>query len=292
MIRSLLRGAGRRVFGPALFDALAQFRRLPLRAAVVEEAAHRRCVFIEPHFDDAIFSCGGVFAALAQKRSHVELVTVFTADPDPGQPLSPLAKQIHAGWKTERAPYEQRRKEGAEIENHPSVALSWLDIPEALYRNSKFDSFDQLMQQEGPPTADPAYQTVEARLEQIFSSEKSTTIFAPLGVGGHPDHRVVHAAVRTLARRRPNWTVWYYEDFPYVLDPRALKSRINAHPDRLRPTIVDVRATLDRRVQLGAGYASQVAGIFGTPERMRHEMVGYAGRVGTPTHPCERFWGS
>ena len=147
------------------------------------------------------------------------------------------------------------------------------------------------MQKSDPPNADPAYRLVETRLSHVLAGHEPTTVFAPLGVGTHPDHQVVHATVRTLAKQHPEWTVWYYEDFPYVLGPGALKARVRALDEPLRPVHVNVNDTFSLRAELAANYTSQVISIFGTPQRMRDEMVGYAGRVGTSQQLCERFWG-
>lgn len=289
MIRDTLRTVGRRLLGPTAFDAWAQFGRPPAPHARLQAARHTPCVFVEPHFDDVAFSCGGWLSVLAQGGSPVELVTVFTADPVPEAVVSPLADAVHAEWAATKTPYQQRRQEAASIGALVSVRQTSLALPEAIYRDPQLTTIEDLFRADDPPEMDPIYPDVLSALDESFSSQSRLIVFAPLGVGGHQDHRVVHAAVRALAARRPRWTVWYYEDFPYALDVAALKARVRQEP-RLRPATVEIDDTLETRIRLAACYESQVRAIFGTPDRLRHEIEGYAGRVGTPSAPRERYW--
>ena len=53
-------------------------------------------VFLSPHMDDAVLSCGGTIHRLNRRKVPVEVVTVFTGSPT-GE-LSPLAKWMHNAW--------------------------------------------------------------------------------------------------------------------------------------------------------------------------------------------------
>jgi LmbE family N-acetylglucosaminyl deacetylase len=288
MIHDILRGAGRRLLGPTWFDSLVQFRRVPRTDPVLAAARQSRCVFVEPHFDDVAFSCGGILAALAEAGAPLDLITVFTAGPDAEASLSVLAREVHAQWAAEEPPYDLRRREARRIEERIDVRRKELGLQEVLYRDAALTAEDGLFQRGGEDEETVAH-AVERRLAEAVGDD-ARTLFAPLGVGGHRDHRVVHAAVRALASRRPDWAVWYYEDFPYTLDVDALKERVRRLGPGLRPATVDVTATVDERVRLSAAYDSQVRAIFGTPGRLRKEILGYAGRVGTPRRPRERVW--
>jgi len=54
-------------------------------------------VFLSPHLDDAVLSCGGFIFELIQKGERVEICTICAGDPPPGE-LSPLAEMLHQRW--------------------------------------------------------------------------------------------------------------------------------------------------------------------------------------------------
>ena len=54
-----------------------------------------RWIYLSPHFDDAVLSCGGLIRAQSQEGLAVEIWTIFAGDPPPG-PLSEFALKIHA----------------------------------------------------------------------------------------------------------------------------------------------------------------------------------------------------
>lgn len=290
MIRSLLRTTGRRLLGPSVFDSLVQFRRRPVRGPLGASDERARWVFVEPHYDDVAFSCGGMLAAVVRRGMPAEVLTVFTADPAPTAPLSPLAEAVHAEWGAGERPYEQRRREAGHMGTLLSLEQTTLDLPEALYRMPHLTSIDEVMRPQHAPEEDPSFAVVREALEEALGHDEALTVVVPLGVGGHLDHLLVHAAIRALAADRPMWRVWYYEDFPYALDIPALKERVQALGAAFRPATVDIADTLDARVRLSAVYTSQVRAIFGTPDQLRSAISGYAGRVGTPRHPRERVW--
>lgn len=273
--------------GPTLFDSLAQFRRFPVRGPI---SAPTRWVFVEPHYDDVAFSCGGTLAGRVRTGAPVELLTVFTADPAPDAPLSPLARTVHAEWTGGERPYEQRRREAAQVDALLLVQRTALDLPEVLYRMPHLTAIEEVLQPDETPESDSFFASVYDALDKALGKEDVLTIVAPLGVGGHLDHLLVHAAIRALAAQRPGWTVWYYEDFPYTLDVPALKRRVRTLGSTYRPATVDIVDTLDARVRLSACYTSQVRAIFGTSDRLRSLISEYAGRVGTPARPRERVW--
>src|SRR6266487_3414977 len=56
---------------------------------------HSRHIFLSPHFDDAIYSCGGTLGVQVNCGLHPLVITVFAGTPPPGTELSPFATLIH-----------------------------------------------------------------------------------------------------------------------------------------------------------------------------------------------------
>ena len=59
--------------------------------------AKNRLLFISPHMDDAVLSCGGYIGKLADNDYPVMVLTLFCGSPE--GPLSPLARGMHDEWK-------------------------------------------------------------------------------------------------------------------------------------------------------------------------------------------------
>src|SRR5688572_14693830 len=91
-------------------------------------------VFISPHLDDTVLSCGGLIHQLASTGEQVVNVTVITADQPDDVPFTWLAGRNHAAWALGNKPFAQRRIEDANaaaILGMESVHLGMLD---AIYR--------------------------------------------------------------------------------------------------------------------------------------------------------------
>ena len=56
-----------------------------------------RWIYLSPHFDDAVLSCGGLIWEQAKKGKAVEIWTICAGDAPPGL-LSPLARECHQLW--------------------------------------------------------------------------------------------------------------------------------------------------------------------------------------------------
>lgn len=282
--RRLARRGLRRTLGGPRFDAWVDAR-VPYRAGALEQA-EGPIVFVEPHFDDVAFSCGGTLARLTAAGMPVHVVTVFTKGPT--GPLSPLAQQLHAAWGTTGDPYAPRRAEGQAFLDATGAAGTWLGLPEALYRHDDWTATDDLFRADAPPEADPAFPAVRQALADALPAWGACTVVAPLGIGNHADHLVVHAAVRALPT--DGRTVWFYEDYPYATNREHARTR-RAAVAPAAMTAVDVSDTLDARMAMCRLYPSQFASIFQTDARMRDRLTAYATAVGTPGRPAERFWG-
>ena len=124
-------------------------------------------------------------------------------------------------------------------------------------------------------------------LAPILADSPRAEILAPLAVGGHVDHRVVHRVAIELARRGRE--VWFYEDFPYAAQPLAVEARRAAVAVEIEPVTLDIAATLDRKVAAVHAYASQMDALFGGIEEARAAIIAYARAVGSGGH-AERIW--
>lgn len=177
----------------------------------------RGVLYVSPHADDVAFSVAGQLARDVAAGERVVVFTLFEP-PEPG---------------------EVRRAEDAAFARAFGVALERGAWPDAIVRRRRYRSPARLF---APLRADeaPLIETVRAALQALVD-RGCRRVVAPLGVGGHVDHQVAHAACRGLGGA----DVRYYEDTPYVLTPFQL-------PRRLARLDADVDGQRDPTLQRGS----------------------------------------
>jgi len=181
----------------------AQYR--PGRTGAIERY---RAVFLSPHLDDAVFSCGGTMALLA-REGPVRVVNVFTKCPE----------TVRSG---PAATPGDREDEEAKAAAYLGFSTESLGETDAMLRRPAYRSPSRLFLE--PVDEDKAWlPELSARLNAHFDALDYDVLYAPLGVGWHVDHILCHAASRGLARGK----VLFYEDAPYCLLPRFTQARLH-----------------------------------------------------------------
>ncbi|MDP2994082.1 MAG: PIG-L family deacetylase [Anaerolineales bacterium] len=228
-----------------------------------------RWIYVSPHFDDPVLSCGGLIWEQTQKGIPVEIWTVCAGDAPPG-PLSLLAMVCHQQWGIESA---EDVVAARRIENQEAAALVGAEtvnfsIPDCIYRRS--------------PTGELLYpedvfvpiHTIEKNLDADIAAaltselQPDDMIVSPLAIGGHLDHVLTRLAAEHLDR-----PLWYYADIPYIIN----------HPEMLVPATKGLKETLYpiSEKELGgwqsgiAAYATQILMLFETGEKMQEAIRVY-----------------
>ena len=144
-------------------------------------------IFLSPHLDDAVASCGGTIAKLVYEREDVLVVTVYTREPD----LNSIPKKFH-----KFANYNLRKQEDEKALDRLSVDYKWLDIEERAYRTPllkrptdvfKIDLSKGLKQFLN-------ISEIQSELEKLIEEHPKFKIYSPLGIGNHFDHVEVFLA--------------------------------------------------------------------------------------------------
>ncbi|MEZ5312518.1 MAG: hypothetical protein R2862_02150 [Thermoanaerobaculia bacterium] len=125
-----------------------------------------------------------------------------------------------------------------------------------------------------PRTGEPLYPTIgrlfgpvdaveEGRIEKLAGRlaglDRADLVVAPLGVGGHVDHRILRAA----AERAFGADLAYYDEFPYVVWKRLALRRVIGWSRRFAVEVE--RPDTDRLARKRAAilaYRSQIRGLF------------------------------
>ncbi len=255
-----------------------------------------RHIFLSPHLDDVVYSCGGTLGVQLSSGIHPLVITVFAGVPAANLQLSPIATQIHQEMGISPSQgvgvaVETRRKEDAAALDYLQVDYLWLDYPEAIYRGSPayYTTKEQLIGGE----VNNADLAIDHQLAQdlVALAERlpDAAWYAPLGIGRHVDHQIVSSAADRLVQRGTK--VYMYEEFPYVLQAGAREARIQELGEALEPALVEVSEMLPYRLEAADLYTSQIGPNFGDAATMHKAMDTYAHNIRpVETIRLERYW--
>ncbi len=228
-----------------------------------------RWIYISPHFDDAVLSCGGLIWEQTHSGIPVEIWTVTAGDPPPG-PVSDLITRVHTMWKT-GTPQETvalRRIEDQVAARRVGATVNQLNCVDAIYRRNTTgslmytdDVFDPIH-----PDESGIVQDVARMLARDLTSYD--TLVCPLALGGHVDHIITRLAAETLGR-----PLWYYADIPYLF----------RHQEELAPAVAAMAGKVILISSQGltawqesiSAHASQLSSLFVDAQDMQDQIKNY-----------------
>jgi len=118
------------------------------------------------------------------------------------------------------------------------ITLLSFDLPAARDRHPHRRPLDGLTAE--LVAADDACQARAAQLlHDLGHRTRARQVYAPLGVGGHPDRRIAHQAARAAFRSGDGRDVFFYEERPESLIRGAVRVRLAQIGARLPPAAVD-----------------------------------------------------
>ena len=254
-----------------------------------------RHIFLSPHLDNVVYSCGGTMAVQVSNGLRPLVITVFGGIPPQGTQLSSFAfdvqKGMGAGNMDATTLMEKRRQEDAAAMDYLHANYLWLDYLDAIYRGNPpyYASRDELIGGEVDPADIDIDKQLAQDLVELADRLPDTVWYAPLGIGRHVDHQIVASAADRLVQRGAN--VKFYEDFPYVLQEGALDTRLRNLGGLFEPAYVEMSEMLPLRLQAAELYTSQVELNFEGRNSMRKVMEDYTYGI-RPVHTVhlERYW--
>ena len=229
-----------------------------------------RWIYISPHLDDAVLSAGGLIYEQTRAGMEVEIWTFMCGFPADNQ-LSPFAQNLHQQWGFHEAAAAEvvtaRRAEdmiAAGIVGAKAIHFDYLDC---IYRRGKNGDWlysDVFI----PPHEDEV--DLPARIAESISArlKPDDKLVSQLGLGSHLGHVLTRCAVELLQR-----PTLYDADIPYLFN----------FPEELTPKTAGMKETFHTVSEAGLGlwqdaiaaYASQIGGLFESPDAMRAKIRQY-----------------
>lgn len=228
-----------------------------------------RWIFISPHLDDAVLSCGGLIWEQVHSGHPVEIWTINAGFPPPG-PDSELITRVHAMWRTgtPRETVELRRIEDKNAASRLGASIRHFNQVDCIYRRT--DNGELMYTSDVFDPIHPFEASIVEHLAQQLSEELNGAdrIVSPLALGGHVDHIITRKALDLLGR-----PLWYYADIPYLF----------THQEELPPAVKAMRANLFGISDPGlsawqagiAAYESQISSLFADLQDMRDQIRDY-----------------
>lgn len=261
-------------------------------------------VYLSPHLDDVVLSCGGRIWQQTQTGERVLVVTIFAGAPAPDAPLSPFAQELHARWGHLTDATARRQEEdraalallGAEVVHWP--------YGDCIYRRTPDGRFPYASEKALWGKVDPAEKglvtELAARIAAMLPNQddadaRTTVIYAPLGIGHHVDHQIVHgAASGTLVSATLGRRLVYYEDYPYAQDLQAVQAALGLEPGpkeiRWQAELTPLaEEAIEAKIAAIACYRSQLGTFWASPAEMATAIQAFAERTGSG-RPAERYW--
>lgn len=256
-------------------------------------------LFVSPHYDDAVYSCGGTLHQLSRQGVPVMVVTTMGGFPDK-VPITPITEGLHQRWQAGENPVRTRRAEDAEaLGRLGTKAKHVLEVPDCVYRTN-------------PHTDEPLYPTEDSLWKHIHPDDwaaswlrtrhftldeavlaQSTRMYAPLAAGAHVDHLLVRDVALALLPQLQEWNIelWLYADYPYIEDATALTEAIASLPSDLHITKTYTMLTaddVDAKIDAVKDYRSQIS-TFWQSESMLEERI-QAALTADTNMPTESYY--
>ena len=221
-------------------------------------------VFLSPHFDDAILSCGGLINKLVLKNKKVLVVTVFS---EVSKKIlnKDVARYVNlCGFDNSVDLNRMRKKEDEAVLNSLGVDHCWLGIVEADYRTKKsvpvYKNHKQIRNKIND--TDDFLKKTSLGIEEVTDKHLKNgkgVIYCPLGLGGHADHRIINQIGDDLSKK---WDLMYWEDYPYVQYMGGQVDLRRARDKYVLSDMIDIRDLVDKKKKLILGYNSQIDQLF------------------------------
>lgn len=234
-------------------------------------------VYLSPHLDDAVLSCGGLIWEQVQAGHTVGIWTICAGNPPPG-PLSSFAKSLHDRWGTGYSAVARRRAEDIVACQLIGANFRHLSLPDCIYRRSVEDGKHLYTTEESlfgsvHPDEQSLIDNLSLELKRTLPPEVG--LICPYGFGGHVDHRLTRATAEQIGVG-----LWFFADYPYASDHAENLFDSVDNPECKVEIFPISPEGMSVWVQAVAAHASQLSTFWPDLGSMRAAVLTYAQRGG------------
>ena len=258
-----------------------------------------RHIYLSPHLDDAVLSCGGAIHRQAAAGDAVTVITFFSgeaASPGTAGPLSSFARLQHHYWGDRRRPVALRRAEDAAALTLLGAEWYHVGYLDAVYRAGAggrwlYTDLETLIGEVQPDDPMiPAETDLVTQVLGFIRHAPQTVVYAPLAVGRHVDHQVICRAARRLLSR--GCRVAFYEDYPYARQPGVLEAALAAAgAEGWQPEVIPLEeGDVAAKVAAIGYYRTQIGTLFHGVEAMAGQVWAFAASRSPEAGLAERIW--
>jgi LmbE family N-acetylglucosaminyl deacetylase len=190
-------------------------------------------VYISPHMDDAVYSCGGQIAQQREQGRRVLVVTLFGNGQDSEQGTGVFGD------------IAQRKLEERAALTRLDVDFIWLNYPDMLMREKSLSELSRLLVPFARLGPSELGAQLGAALHVICARllAPAGRAYFPFAVGAHPDHRLTFEVGRELSSNT-GFAITFYEDVPYAQVAAQRDERLH-HLGIVAATAPAIRAARD-----------------------------------------------
>lgn len=220
-----------------------------------------RWIFLSPHLDDAVFSCGGLISFLSGNGIAVEIWTIFSDQAEDPDTFTEFVRSLHDRWKSGDHPYVVRKKEdaaGSKMVGARQVHFGFLDC---VYRTLPDGGTPVITTNaellEGiKPEETYLVKDISARLQKRLT--ESSVWVCPLGLGNHMDHLITRQAAENVRQM-----MLYYADLPY-----AIRMPVQSIPGMIQLSFDIPEKNIQQWGRANLQYSSQISTFWKDPAEM------------------------
>src|SRR3989344_2696879 len=189
-------------------------------------------VFLSPHMDDAILSCGALITNL-NKKTEIKIINVFTTVSEKLETKFARKFVAACGYKDSQKLFKDRKREEKKLFNKLGLKSTYLDFIDAAWRKKPESTSVKIAS-----IINPEFIHIYSKEVAVFSGivsriDKDTmirverkllklvgkikaVIFCPIGRGRHVDHIIIREICRKNFKN-----VVYWSDFPYSINSQV-----------------------------------------------------------------------
>jgi hypothetical protein len=229
-------------------------------------------VVLSPHFDDACFSLGSFLKAIG----HGTLVNVFTCGRYLAKPKQETPSQADV--------FALRDAEDEAFARECGLSRIDLKCQEPMLRDRRVSDLSHI-RDDLEQIEEPVVSTL-ARLAADFHQRERGTLFVPLGIGNHCNHRALNTLIiNNFAMISRKFEIMFYEELPYASSVFHRSAALH----RISRSCVSSAAV---RYVFPADWAQKQALIELYPSQLRAapRWHRYRPAAQSPLTPHEAFW--